>query len=38
MNLKTEVHLGETTLIRLEIGTVSDLTLEVSMPDLTPRT
>lgn len=35
--IRTEVHLAETTLIRLEISTVSDLTLEVSVPDLIPR-
>lgn len=35
--IRAEVHLAETALIRLEIGTVSDLTSEVSMPDLIPR-
>lgn len=35
--IRTEVHLAVTTLIKLEIGTVSDLTLEVSVPDLMPK-
>lgn len=32
--IKTEVQLSETTLIRLQSGTVSEFTLEGSMPDL----